>query len=146
MSYNLEQANSGYASLTSAGLAAGTNAGTFQTGNALTFTNNGIFYSKNATNNVALTAGHAAVGPSKACLFGVFINAAGTFSTTQGPIVDAGDPCPVPPFPAGSVTLVGLIKVATNSSTTFTPGTTAFGAAGVTSTYLNCMRMPGTAQ
>ena len=39
-----------------------------------------------------------------------------------------------------------LIKVATDASTTFTPGTTDLGASGVTDTYYDCMDMPGSAQ
>lgn len=145
MSYNIEQINSGFMSLSASGLAAGTTTGTYKTVNTLTFTNNGIFRSKAATDNVAFTAGHTAVAPSKACLFAVWINSGGTFSSTQGPIVDAGDPCPVPSQNTASTTLVGLIKVTTNSSTTFTPGTTGLGAAGVTAAYSDCSLMPGSA-
>lgn len=143
--YNLSGINAGSVSLSSGGLAAGTNAGTFKTSSTLTYTINGIFKSKAATDNLAVAAG-TKLTASKACLLGVFIDGAGALSTTQGPIVDAGDPCPVPGFPAGDVALVGLIKVVTNASNEFTPGTTAFGATGVTATYLNCMTMPGSAQ
>lgn len=146
MSFNLEQANSGYASITSAGLAAGTTTGTFKTSNTLTFINDGVFKSKSATDNLTFSSGHTAVTASKACLFGVWIDASGNVTTSQGPIVNAGDPCPVPSAPAASVTLVGLIKVTTNSSTTFTPGTTGLAASGVTAAYSNCYRMPGSAQ
>ena len=51
MSYNIEQANSGFLSLTAAGLIEGTNSGTFKTVNTLTFTNNGVFKSLAATDN-----------------------------------------------------------------------------------------------
>lgn len=145
MSYNIEQANSGYLSLTAAGLAAGTNTGTFKTVNTLAFTNNGIFKSKGATDNLTFSAGHTALAANQACLFGIWINAAGSVSTSQGPIVASGDPTPVPPTPA-NVTLVGLIKVTTSSSGAFTPGTTGLGASGVTAAYSDCMDMPGSAQ
>lgn len=145
MSYNIEQMNSGYVSLTAAGLAAGTNAGTYKTANTLTYTSNGVFKSKAATNNIAFTTGHTALGNSQACLFGVWINASGTFSTTQGPIVAAGDPCPVPTASAANVTLVGLIKVSTGAAETFTPGTSTLGT-GNTAAYSDCMVMPGSAQ
>jgi hypothetical protein len=145
MSYNIEQANSGYLSLTAAGLAAGTNTGTFKTASTLTFTNNGIFKSKSATDNLTFSSGHTALAASQACLFGIWVNASGTISTTQGPIVAAGDPTPVPSTPA-NVTLVGLIKVTTSASGAFTPGTTGLGASGVTAAYSDCMDMPGTAQ
>lgn len=145
MSYNIEQINSGYASLTAAGLAEGTNAATFKTANTLTFTNNGVFKSKSATDNLAFSTGHTTLAQNQACLFGVWINGSGTVSTSQGPIVSAGDPCPVPGAPAANVTLVGLIKV-TTGATTFVPGTTDLGAANITDAYYDCMVMPGSAQ
>ena len=146
MSYNIEQMNSGYVSLTAAGLAEGTNAATFKTANTLAYTSNGVFKSKAATDNIAFSSGHTALAASQACLFGVWIDAAGNVTTSQGPIVAAGDPCPVPSAPAANRTLVGLIKVTTDSSTTFTPGTTDLGASGVTDAYSDCMVMPGSAQ
>lgn len=143
MSYNIEQANSGYLSLTSAGLAAGTTTGTFKTANTLTFTNNGVFKSKSATDNLTFSSGHTALAANQACLFAVWIDASGNVTTTQGPIQTSGDPCPVPTQSTANVTLVGLIKVVTTA--VFTPGTTALGT-GNTATYLNCMDMPGSAQ
>lgn len=145
MSYNLEQANSGYASLTAAGLAEGTNAATFKTTATLTYISNGVFKSKNATDNLTFSAGHTALGQYQACLFGVWVDGSGNVTTTQGPIVAAGDPCPVPAAGAAGTTLVGLIKV-TTAATTFTPGTTDLGAANVTDVYYDCSRMPGSAQ
>jgi hypothetical protein len=145
MSYNLGQANSGYLSLTAAGLAEGTNANTFKTVNTLTFTNNGVFKSKAATDNLVFSAG-TALGNSQACLFGVWIDGSGTVTTTQGPIVAAGDPCPVPSQTTANVTLVGLIKVTTSSAATFTPGSTDLSASGITDVFFDCMDMPGSAQ
>jgi len=145
MSYNIEQANSGYLSLTAAGLAEGTNANTFKTVNTLTYTSNGVFKSKAATDNLAFTAG-TALGNSQACLFGVWITSGGTISTTQGPINAAGDPCPVPSQVTAGTTLVGLIKVTTSSAATFTAGSTDLSASGVTAAFFDCMDMPGTAQ
>ena len=145
MSYNIEQANSGYLSLTAVGLAEGTNANTFKTVNTLTYTSNGIFKSKAATDNLAFTAG-TALGNSQACLFAVWITSGGTVSTTQGPIVAAGDPCPVPGQVTAGTTLVGLIKVTTSSAATFTAGSTDLSASGITAAYSDCMDMPGSAQ
>ncbi len=145
MSYNIEQANSGFLSLTAAGLAEGTNANTFKTANTLTFTSNGVFKSKSATDNLTFSTG-TALGNSQACLFAVWITSGGTISTTQGPIVAAGDPCPVPGQTTANTTLVGLIKVTTSSSATFTPGSTDLSASGVTGAYYDCMDMPGSAQ
>ena len=142
MSYNIEQSNSGYLSLTAAGLAAGTNTGTFKTVNTLAFTNNGVFKSKAATDNLAFSTS-TALTANQACLFAVWITTGGTVSTTQGPIVASGDPCPVPSQSTANTTLVGLLKVVTTAA--FTPGTTALGT-GNTVTYFDCMDMPGSAQ
>lgn len=144
MSYNIEQANSGFASLTAAGLAEGTNSATFKTVNTLAFTNNGVFKSKGATDNLTFSTG-TALANSQACLFAVWINTSGTVTTTQGPIVAAGDPCPVPTQATANTTLVGLIKVTTSSSATFTPATTDLSATGITGAYYDCMVMPGSA-
>lgn len=144
MSYNLSGSNSGYLSLTAAGLAEGTNSATFKTANTLTFVNNGVFKSKSATDNLTFSAGATVVGQNSACLFGIWIDGSGNVTTSQGPIVSAGDPCPVPGAPAVNLTLVGLIKV-TTGATTFTAGTTDLGAANVTDVYYDCMDMPGSA-
>jgi hypothetical protein len=144
MSYNLGQANSGFLSLTAAGLAEGTNSATFKTVNTLTFTNNGVLKSLAATDNLVFNTG-TALGNSQACLFAIWVNATGTVTTTQGPIVASGDPCPVPSQTTASVTLVGLVKVTTSSAATFTPGTTDLGATGITDVFYDCMDMPGSA-
>ena len=144
MSYNVEQINSGYLSLTAAGLAIGTTTGTFKTTNTLTYTSNGIFKSKNATDNLVFSTS-TNLANSQQCLFGIWINAAGTVTTSQGPIAATGDTCPVPTAPAASLTLVGLIKVSCSSSQTFTVGTSVLGT-GNTTTYIDCSLMPGTAQ
>lgn len=145
MSYNLEQANSGFASYTAAGLAEGTNSGTIKTTNTLAFTSNGVFKSKGATDNLAVSAG-TVIPASSAALFAVFINAAGTVSTVQGPIVAAGEPCPVPVANAAGLTPVGFFKVTTSSAATFTPGTTDLSASGITAAFSDCARLPGSAQ
>jgi hypothetical protein len=144
MSYNIAEINSGFVSLTAAGLAEGTNANTFKTVNTLTFTNNGVFKSLAATDNLTFSTG-TALANSQACLFGVWVNTSGTVTTTQGPIVASGDPCPVPAQATANTTLVGLIKVTTSSAATFTPGSTDLSASGITDVFYDCMVMPGSA-
>lgn len=143
--YNISGINSGFVSLTAAGVAEGTNANTFKTTNTLAYTSNGVFKSKGATDNVAFTSGIGTVPPSSAALYAVWIDGSGNFSNSRGPVAAAGEPCPVPTAPAADLTLVGLIKVTTNSSTTFTPGSTDLGNAGVTDVFYDCMAMPGSA-
>lgn len=145
MSYNIEQINSGFQSLTAAGLAEGTNANTYKTTNTLAYTINGVFKSKSATDNVAFTSGIGTVPPSSAALYAVWIDTSGNLSNTRGPVVDAADPCPVPTQTTANVALVGLIKVVTSSAATFTPGSTDLSATGVTDTFFDCSVMPGAA-
>lgn len=144
MSYNLEQSNSGYGALSSGAVAITTDKTKFKTTATIAYLLNGLFYSKAATDNLVFSSGHTALGNNQACLFGLFLDASGNVSTTQGPIVSAGDPCPVPAAP-GNAAIFGLIKVVTGAAT-FTPNTTAFDASGVTTTFLNAARMPGSAQ
>ena len=144
MSYNLEQAYGSYKSYGAAGLATGTNTGTFKTTATLSYTNNGAFKSKSATDNLAFSSGHKAVPAGSACAFSVWIDAAGAVTTTQGNIVGSGETCSIAPAAGTNVTFVGYIKVTTNASTTFTPGTTGLGAAGITAAYQDCAVMPGT--
>lgn len=146
MSYNIGQINSGFVSLSAAGVAEGTNANTYKTTNTLTYTSNGVFKSKAGTDNVAFTSGIGTVPPSSAALYAVWIDGSGNLSNTRGPVVAAGEPCPVPTPAAANLTLVGLIKVTTDGSTTFTPGSTDLSASGVTDVYMDCMVMPGSAQ
>jgi hypothetical protein len=144
MSYNVEQINSGFKSLTSGAIAIGTNSGTFKTTVAVTYLINGVFKSKSITNNLTFSSGHTALGNSQACLFGLWLDADGNVTTTQGPIVAAGDPCPVPSSPSNRAPF-GLIKVSTSSSQTFTPGTSVLGT-GNTTVYIDISAMPGSAQ
>lgn len=146
MSYNIEQLNGGYVSLTSAGLGESAGAAAkMKTTATLAYTINGVFKSLSANDDIAFSAGHTTVPANSACLFAVWVDGSAdsesACSTTQGPIVAAGDPCP-PPLMASGKALIGLVKVVTGA-TTFVPGTTDLGAANVTDTYYNCMVMPG---
>lgn len=146
MSLNNELVNSGYAGFSAAVLAEGTAANTFKTTATFTYTNDGVFKSKAATDNLPFSSGHAAVPPSSICVFGVWVDAAGAVTTTQGVIVSSDNVRgPMPPVKPEH-TLVGLIKVLTDSATTFTPNTTDLGAAGVTDTYFDCSVLPGEAK
>lgn len=153
MSYNIEQLNSGYCAFNSGALAAGTNAGTVQNTAVINYINNGIFYSKAATNNMAPTPagtgpGYAAraIPPGSVSILGFWLDAAGALSVTQGDVVASGGPTSVAPLPPylNNRTLIGLAKVRTDGTTTFTPGTTAFAATGVTTTFFNTAVLPGT--
>jgi hypothetical protein len=148
MSYNLEGTNSGFMSLSSGAVAAGTNAGTIQNVAAVNYVFDAVFFQKAITNNIAVTRdtqvpAFTTVPVSSKCNFAFFLDAAGNVTASQGVIVAAGGVAPNAPVVSGK-TLFAVVSVVTNGSTTFVPGTTAFGAAGITSTFLNVMDMPGT--
>jgi hypothetical protein len=78
-------------------------------------------------------------------LFALWLTGVGVASTTQGPIVAAGDPCPVPGQVTAGTTLIGLLKI--SSTVAFVPNTTALnGVSGVTYTFYDTALMPGSAQ
>ena len=134
-------------SLGSAGLGAGTGAGTIKTQNILHYAIAGRTYAKAVTDNIALAAkGGAAIvalaANQVACLL-LFIDAAGTItyrqSKTKTNSTGAG-------YTPGAFELVpdeadaacfGALKIACNASGAFTPGTTALNATGVTATFYN---------
>lgn len=126
--------------LTCAVVDEGTNANTYKTTQALSYTLDGRAYFKAATDNVAFTAG-TALGNSQRCAFFVAINAAGTFSTIQGSIVTpspSGDVARAAEIPNPSDRVViGAIVVTTGAAGTFTPGSTDLSAANVTFTTVN---------
>lgn len=77
----------------------------------------------------------------QSCAFAIILDSAQAFTVMQGDVVAAGSLCPVPQAPAGKA-IVGAIKVV-NVTNPFVPGTTLFGAAGVTTTYRNFTQHPG---
>lgn len=66
-----------------AGLAEGTNAATFQIGTAITYSINGVRYTKGVTDNIAFTAA-AIQATDTNCIYLICIDAAGTLSTVKG--------------------------------------------------------------
>ena len=124
---------------TVAGVAEGTNANTFRLTNATNYSIAGLGYVKAATDNLAFTSGHTALGNSQRCAFFVALDTAGNVTTIQGDIVT--------PSPTGEVrraaeipnptdrVVIGAIVVTTGASATFTPNSTDLSAAGVTGTY-----------
>lgn len=118
-----------------AGLAEGTAAGTFQIATAITYSIDGVRYAKAITDDIAFTAA-AVQATDTNCIYLVCINAAGTVSTVKGTAVAAASAASFPAPTAGTCP-IGAIHVATASAATFTAGTTDLGAANVTDTYIN---------
>lgn len=130
----------------------GVGAATFRNTGTINYTVDGIYYTRAAFTAQAFSAGHAALvgngnNGGRACVFGVWLDAAGNITTTQGPIVNMIDvvnrvtAVPIPDQVPGR-TMIGMIFVRTNSSTTFTPGTTALDASGVTTLYYDTLARP----
>lgn len=119
----------------------GTNANTLKTTQPVSYTINGAGYFKAATDNVAFSAGHTALGNSQRCAFFVCLDAAGNFTTLQSKIVTpspSGDQRDAAEIPNPSDrAVIGALVVTTGAAATFTPGATDLSAAGVTFTKFN---------
>lgn len=119
----------------------GTNANTIKTTQPCSYSINGFGYFKAATDNVAFTAGHTALGNSQRCAFFICLDAAGNFSTIQGDIVTpspAGDQRRAAEVPNPTDrAVIGALVVTTGAAATFTAGATDLSAAGVTFTKYN---------
>lgn len=141
-------------------------AATVRTTNALTYSVGGVLFTKTALAAQAITVTHrfdgrpvSAADPAfvqpinTTVVYVLALNSAGTVAVVQGTyagqqvtygsdlskIVTAGGG--VPQLPAG-YTAIGAIKVATNGVATFTAGTTALDAAGLTVTYSDLALLP----
>ena len=144
---NLKLSQGGSFALTAGGLAEGTNANTYQTANTITFVTDGVLRSKAATNNVAFSAGHATVPVSSSCLYLVCLDSGGNFSTVAGRAVltadvTAGTASLQWPAAPVDVAVVGAIRVDTNASATFTPGSVDLSASGITDTFYDLFAVP----
>lgn len=142
MSINLEGANGGNIALSTGGLAAGTNTGTFKTASTINFAIGGIFRTaKTATDNIAFSSGHTNLVSGQKCAVAVYLDASGNFSTVQGPIVSSADASAPLPNPASDRACVGVLVI--SAAATFTFGTTGLGASNITTTYYNTVLLPG---
>jgi hypothetical protein len=132
-----------------AGLALGATAGTVNIASNVQFCIDGIFATVNAVNNAAFSNNHLSLAAGCACLFGVWVTAAGVVSTTQGKVVDTaslatagGSKVLQMPDVVANSALLGLIKVVTAGTAVFVPGTTNLNATNVTATYYDTTDMP----
>ena len=115
--------------------------------NKVSYVINGKFYAATLVNNHALSAGHTALVNNQACVFGLWADTSGAYSTTQGEIVDSqaveqGKRSLPLPNVVTTKALIGLIKVKAGVATTFTPTDTAFNATNVNTTFVNTFTMP----
>lgn len=165
MSDNLSLNSGATLCLAAAGLAEGTNANTIKTVNNITYTIDGRFYAKSATDNIAISyAGasvyQAAAGGVQAVnggfsggvngstrLYLICLDTAGAVSIVPGQIVDSTElaagrvALQFPDAPVG-VCPIGALRVALTAGTAFTPGSTDLSASGVTDTFYDLMDVP----
>ena len=165
MSDNLSLAQGLTVCLGAAGLAEGTNANTIQIANNITYVIDGRFYTKSATDNIAISYSgpsvyQAAAGGVQAVnggfsggvngstrLYLICLNTSSAVSIVPGKIVDTAE------LTAGRVSLefpaapngvcpIGALRVALTAGTAFTPGSTDLSASGVTDTFYDLADVP----
>lgn len=153
------------AALSSGGWAEGTNANTIQNANTVTFLVDGRFYSKSATNNIAISysgpAVYQAASGGVATVNGGFtggvngstrlylicLDTSGNVSIVPGQIVDNAELAAgrvalmFPDLPSG-VCATAALRVAVTSGTNFTPGSVDLSASGVTASFINLSTVP----
>lgn len=164
MSDNLSLDSGLTAALSSGAWAEGTNANTIKSTATVTFVIDGRFYSKSATDNIAISYAGANVyqAPSGVStinggftggvngstrLYGIYLDTSGAVSILPGPIVDSAElaagrvALPFPDAPNG-VCPTAVLRVAVTSGTNFTPGSVDLSASGVTASFINVATTP----
>jgi hypothetical protein len=119
-------------------LAIGTTTTACSTTAATEFCINGKVFTKAATADLFVHSDVTVQPVGTTRYYGLYLNASGTATVVQGDSTKL-------PAPADDVCLIGVIKVVTDATHTFTPGTTAHSAAGITATYttLTCIPVGG---
>jgi hypothetical protein len=153
------------AAFSSGAWAEGTNANTIKSTATVTYVIDGQFYSKSATDNVAISYSgpsvyQAAAGGVQSVnggftggvngstrLYLVCLDASGAVSIVPGQIVDsaelaAGRVALMYPDTPNAVCPVAAMRIALTAGTAFTPGSTDLSASGVTATFVNLSMVP----
>lgn len=154
MSSTLQGATAITLALNSGAFARGSTATQITNAAAINYTINGVYQTQKAivasfalviepNTGIVPTAANTlqTLAAGKSCAFAIILDTAGVFTVAQGDIVDNGSLCPVPQAPSGKA-IVGAAKVV-NTTNPFIPGTTAFNATGVTTTFVNLAQHPG---
>lgn len=115
--------------------------------NKVDYVIDGVFNQLAATNNCGWSSGHTTLQANQTCWFALWVSANNVLSTTQGKIVNNTDlaasktSVPFPDVISGAA-LIGCVKIKTQGSATFAPGTTAMNATNVINNIINCFAMP----
>jgi hypothetical protein len=121
--------------LSAGGATIGTTTTKAKSANTIVFTIDGVFKSKAATDDLwTLSGGVVPISSFQKYL--LCLDASGTASVIQG-VPAATAAAVVLPAPPQDRAIVGVLTVATDGVTTFTPGTTALSASGITDTYVD---------
>jgi hypothetical protein len=131
-------------SLAAAGLAIGTTTTYVATNNAVPYVLNGVFHNLSATDDAVQIPATTDLGNDEKALFLVGVDDQGNVGAWGTEPVASGADAFWPTLPEGYAPLGG-VKVVTDGSTNFDPGTDALNKTGVTATYYDFMRVPVTA-
>jgi hypothetical protein len=117
-------------------VATGTTTSKIKTTNASVAKNNGVANAVAATDDAwTLTGGVLAVSSFRRYL--LLVSATDVFTVQASTDAATAAACVFNNLPATGLAILGIVTIATNGSTTFTPGTTLLGAAGITTTYID---------
>lgn len=111
---------------------------TYKTVNTVKYVIANAYKTVAAAGTQAFSAATPVIAVSSSCAFLVQVDGSGTLSTKAGTVVAAATGSVIPPPDAGKA-VIGIINVATDGTHTFTPGTTALDAAGITATYTDAV-------
>jgi hypothetical protein len=109
--------------------------------NTITYCIDGVLYSLAPTDPIAFTDVHKQ-DVATTCFYAVCVDSGGTPVIVNGTpvltaLITAGTSKATFPEISDNLCLIGGVKVETDTTHTFTPGTTALSAAGITDTYYN---------
>lgn len=122
-----------------AGIATGTTTSKIKTVNSVSFSVDGKLFTKAGTDDFwTLTGGVLAVSSFRVYVLLVDAAGAATVASSSDSLVSAAK-CILPDLftTVEGKAIFGYTTIATNASTTFTPGTTLLGAAGITTAHFN---------
>lgn len=117
------------------GLAISSTVDNIKTTTTINYTVDGVFYSLSPSANINVPA-LTQQAVSTYAKYLVAVNSAGAFSITKGNSSARAAAAELPNLPDGYAP-IGYFQVLTNSSTTYTAGTTGLDDAGLTVTYVN---------
>lgn len=131
-----------------AGIAIAATKSKVKTTNSIDYTIDGVFYTKAGTDNLFAHSDTTVQAADTTKYYALCLDASGTASIIAGLVSENVDGTTynlsaslMPPIPV-TLCCVGALKIVTDATHTFTPGTTLNDAAGITATYYNLSVVP----